>query len=81
MGTFEAYVTAAVVFVVWMVAGVIADATLGGMLVWVEHLGGGMFAGPVSWLRAVLQHWALIGMVGILAFVLASALRSRGRAV
>lgn len=77
MATWEAYWSAGVAWVVWMVCyAIVRFAWTGTLRPLVLDLGGDMFKTPVGWIDMVLANWVLIGVVGIFLSVFAAGIVS-----
>lgn len=78
MATWEAYWTAGVSYVVWMVCyAIFREAWNGTLRPMILDLGGDMFTTQVGYIDTVLDNWVLIGAVGIFLSVFAAGLVSR----
>ncbi|WP_138798006.1 hypothetical protein [Halostella sp. PRR32] len=71
MATFESYVIAALTWAVWMICYAILSEIFRVMLPIAEDLGGNTVGEPIGWLWSIIDHWALIGLIGVFISMLA----------
>jgi hypothetical protein len=81
MATFESYVVAALTWGVWMVCYAVLREIFATMLPIAEDLGGDTVAEPIAWLWAVVDHWAIIGLIGVFVSLLAVGVLENRRPV
>jgi len=81
MATFESYVIFAVAWGVWMICYAILSEIFRVMLPIAENLGGDTVGEPISWLWAVVDHWALIGLIGVFISLLTVGILENRRPV
>jgi hypothetical protein len=77
MPTAEAYITGTLTYGVWMLLNVFLRGMILTILNIAEKHGGDFVAQPVSWMRAIVTNWPLIGLIGIFVSLLAAGIASR----
>jgi len=77
MPTARAYIEGAAAYCVWMVLYMYLQAAVVTILNFADGLGGDFVAGPVDWMRLIIEFWPLLGLVGIFVALMAAGISAR----